>query len=265
MIRAVALALLLVSVAPAAMAQSSATSSEKVRNNPAAQYVLVKTVVGKAMETIDARAQELEPENYNLLKYCWNAQNVLGDWAGRADLTGRMVVGALQSLSWERDLVRAGYPAADVAHAVGDYEAGLVAAGFTDSARTAALKGLVTALDGLRHGHPGAVPVRAVPHCRIDAKALSLAYRLVPDDGEARFIPGILHQICQAQQLDGDDPLRCDYWLPGTKDGPMVFAGKTLFSVRWPDGAVAEGRFDPEGQRKDGKVTLRRPAVKAEP
>ena len=83
------------------------SSSEKVRDNPANQYVLVKTVVGKVTGMIDARALPVEPEGYNLLKYCWTPSNVLGDWAERAGLTGEMIVRALETNAWARDLVRA--------------------------------------------------------------------------------------------------------------------------------------------------------------
>jgi len=65
------------------------SSSEKVRDNPPNQYVLVKTVVGKVLGMIDARALPVEPEGYNLLRYCWTASNVLGDWAEPPELTGR--------------------------------------------------------------------------------------------------------------------------------------------------------------------------------
>jgi len=94
-----------------------------------------KTVVGKVIGTIDARALPVEPAGYNLLKYCWTASNVLGDWAKRAGLTGAMVVRALETSAWARDLVRAGYAADPVNEAIGRYEAKLVAAGFTDAAR----------------------------------------------------------------------------------------------------------------------------------
>ena len=76
-------------------------------------------------------------------------------------------------------------------------------------------------------------------------------------DGRARFVPYVLHQICQTQQLDADDPVRCDYWMNGKTDGPMSFAGETVYYVRWADGATASGRFDPEQSRSDGTVTLR--------
>ena len=99
--------------------------------------MLVKTVVGQATGVIDARALPVEPEGYNLLKYCWTAENVLGDWAERAGLTGAMIVRALETRSWQRDLARTGYPAAPLAEAIGRYEATLVAAGFTDAAAIA--------------------------------------------------------------------------------------------------------------------------------
>jgi hypothetical protein len=233
------------------------SSSEKVRDNPAAQYVLVKTVVGQVMGVVDARATSIEPEGYNLLKYCWTAENVLGDWAERAGLTGAMVVRALETRSWQRDLARAGYPEGPAAEAIGHYEAMLVSAGFTEAARGRAVDALVVELDGLRLKAPGAAQVRAIHRCDGQRRSLALNYTTAPEDGRVRFMPYVLHQICQAQQLNADDPIRCDYWMYGKTDKPMSFAGETVYSVRWVDGSTANGRFDPEQSRSAGTVTLR--------
>jgi hypothetical protein len=244
---------------PRAQADAGLSSSEKVRESPAAQYVLVKTVVGKTLGMVDARAEPIEPEGYNLLKYCWTEANVLGDWTERAGLTGRMVVRALETLSWQRDLVRSGYPAEPTGQAIGRYEAMLVSAEFTEAARQRALEALVSELDGIKRLAAGAAPIRAIPRCPGEARSLGLNYKTVPDGGRARFIPYPLHEICQAQQLDADDPVRCDYWLNGKADGPMAFSGETVFSVRWPDGKAASGRFDPDSLRSAGTVTLHQP------
>jgi len=233
------------------------SSSEKVSENPAAQYVLVKTVVGQTMGVVDARARPIEPEGYNLLKYCWTAENVLGDWAERAGLTGAMIVRALETRSWQRDLMRAGYPEAPTAEAIGQYEAMLVGAGFTDAARARAIDALVVDLDELRRKTPGAAQVRAVHRCDGQQRSFTLNYTTAPEDGRARFMPYVLHQVCQAQQLNADDPIRCDYWMYGKTDKQMSFAGETVYSVRWLDGSTANGRFDPEQSRSAGTVTLR--------
>jgi hypothetical protein len=243
--------------APSNQPTTVQSSSEKVRENPAVQYVLVKTVVGQVMGVVDARARPIEPEGYNLLKYCWTAENVLGDWAERAGLTGAMIVRALETRSWQRDLARAGYPEAPAAEAIGRYEAMLVSAGFTDAARARAVDALVTDLDGLRRKTPGAAQVRAVHRCDSQQRSLALNYTTAPEDGRERFMPYVLHQVCQAQQLNADDPVRCDYWMFGKTDKPMSFAGETVYSVRWLDGSTANGRFDPEQSRSTGTVTLR--------
>jgi hypothetical protein len=272
MTRTVAIGLLALLVAAPSWAQTAApqpsdsveksaplnqSSSEKVRDNPAAQYVLLKTVVGKTIGVVDARALPVEPEGYNLLKYCWTASNVLGDWAERAGLTGQMVVVALETYSWQRDLARAGYPAEPLAQAIGRYEAALVAAGFTDAARSHALEGLVTDLEGIRRTSPGAAQVRVIDRCERQRRSLGLNYTTAPEEGRARFIPYVLHQFCQTQQLNAEDPVRCDYWMDGKTDGPMSFAGETVYFVRWSDGPTATGRFDPEESRSAGTVTLR--------
>src|SRR5262245_25527280 len=152
------------------------SSSEKVRDNPAAQYVLVKTVVGQTMGMVDARARPVEPEGYNLLKYCWTADNVLGDWAERAGMTGAMVVRALETRSWQRDLARVGYPEAPVAEAIGRYEAMVLSAGLSDAARARAVEALVGELDGVRLKTPGAAPVRAIDRCDGQRRSLALNY-----------------------------------------------------------------------------------------
>jgi len=247
----------------AAAAGATPSSAEKVRENPAAQYYLVKTVVAQASGMLNARAKPIEPEGYNLLKYCWTTENVLGDWAERAGLTGEMVVRALETRSWQRDLGRAGYPEAPVAEATGRYEAALVAAGFTDAARARAVDALVGDLDAIRRSAPGAAPVRTVHRCDGERRSMGLNFTTLPQDGRARFVPYVLHQVCQAQQLNPDDPVRCDYWLYGKDNGPMSFAGETVYSVRWIDGSTANGRFDPDQLRSAGTVTLRLKVPKA--
>jgi hypothetical protein len=257
---AIALLMLLTAATVAAQAPAEVSSSEKVRANPAGQYVLVKTVVGKTLGAVDARAQPIEPETYNLLKYCWTEANALGDWAERAGLAGKMVVRALETLSWQRDLVRAGYPVEPVAQAIGRYEAALISAEFAAAAREKAVEALLTELDVVKRATPGALQASAVRNCDKQRRSLGLKYTTVPDEGRVRFIPYVLHEICQTQQLDADDPVRCDYWMNGKTDQPMAFGGETVFSVRWPDGSTATGRFDPEPLRSAGIVTLRQAA-----
>ena len=75
-------------------------------------------------------------------------------------------------------------------------------------------------------------------------------------DGRARFMPWVLHQVCQTQQLNADDQVRCDYWMYGKDNGPMSFAGETVYSVRWEDGSTANGRFDPEQLRSRARPRL---------
>ena len=242
---------------PAVASAVPRSSSERVRDNPSSQYVLIKTVVGQAIGIVDARAMPLEPEGYNLLKYCWAAANVLGDWSEHAGLTGAMVVRALETYSWSRDLARAGYPAVAVGEAIGRYEAALVAAGFTDMARDRALDALTGSLEEIRRTATGAAMVFKSSRCRREIRSLELNHKTAPEGGRVRFIPYVLHQICRGQQLDADDPVRCDYWMNAKLDGPMSFAGEMVYSVRWPDGTVATGQFDPDASRGTGTVTLR--------
>ena len=110
---------------PPANAQAAATpltalsSSDKVRDNPGVQYLLMKTVVAQSIGVLKTRALPVEAGGYNLLKYCWTPENVLGGWGESSGLTGEMAVRALETLSWSRDLARAGYPEAPIAEAIG--------------------------------------------------------------------------------------------------------------------------------------------------
>lgn len=241
------------------------SSSQKVVENTAAQFTLMKAVVGRVLGIVRTRALPVESGGYNLLKYCWTPFNVLGDWAEPSGMTGEMVVRALETQAWSRDLVRAGYPEVPVAESIGRYEAALVAARFADAARTRALDILRGELEGIRLRTPGAAETHARYRCDrqiSDQASLALRHATLPAGGKVRFIPFVLHQFCLAQQLDPSDAVRCDHWM-AARDGPMSFAGETVYSVAWPDNTIATGRFDPGEHRSSGTVTLReRPARK---
>lgn len=249
----------------AATPMVATSSSQKVAETPAAQFTLMKTVVGKALGIVKARALPVESGGYNLLKYCWTPFNVLGEWAEPSGMTGEMAVRALETQAWSRDLVRAGYPEAPVAEAIGRYEAALVAAGFANAARTRALEILRAELEAIRLRTPGAAEIHARYRCNrqvSESASLALKHATLPEGGKARFIPFVLHQFCLAQQIDPSDGVRCDYWM-AAKDGPMSFAGETVYSVAWPNNTITTGRFNPDEQRTAGTVTLReRPARK---
>lgn len=252
----------LVSNAPPPNAQApvvpviALSSADKVREAPGPQYVLLKMVVARSIGIVKTRALPVESGGYNLLKYCWTPANVLGDWGEGSGQVGEMVVRALETLSWARDLQRAGYPEAPVAEAIGRYEAALIAAGFANAAHTRAFDAFRSELDGLRLRTPGAADINARYHCNRQGSSFGLNFKTLPEGGRVRFMPYVLHQFCLAQQIDPGDAVRCNYWLTG-KDAPMSFAGETVYSVSWPDGTMTTGRFDPDEHRATGTVPLR--------
>jgi|GEM_PF-662130 len=255
--------------APPANAQAAATpltalsSSGKAREAPALQYLLMKTVVAKSIGIQKTRALPVEAGGYNLLKHCWTRANVLGEWGDSSGLSGEMVVRALETLSWSRDLARAGYPEAEVSAAVGRYEAALVAARFADAARVRAVEALRVELEGLHLRTPGTSEIIVRERCNRQPSSFGLNVATAPEGGRARFIPYVLHQFCLAQQIDPGDAVRCDYWQSAKSEGPMSFAGETVYSVTWPGEPVPlSGRFDPDEQRTAGTVTLRQRPLK---
>ena len=233
------------------------SSAAKARDNPGVQYLLMKTVVAKSIGIQKTRALPVEAGGYNLLKYCWSSENVLGAWGESAGLTGEMAVRALETLSWSRDLARAGYPEGQVAELIGGYEADLIAAGFTEAARTRALEALRTALQSLQLRTPGTSDIVARVRCNRQPSSFGLNVATSPEGAHARFMPYVLHQFCLAQQIDPADAVRCDYWQSAKAEGPMSFAGETAYTVTWPDNVVTTGRFNPDEYRATGTVTLR--------
>lgn len=241
----------------AAMPLTGLSSSEKVRENPGVQYLLMKTVVARSIGVLKTRALPVEAGGYNLLKYCWTPANVLGEWGESSGQTGEMAVRALETLSWARDLARAGYPEAPVAEAIGRYEAALIAATFADATRTRALDALRAELEALQMRTPGSSEIVARARCNQQPSSFALNVATAPEGGRPLFIPYVLHQFCLAQQLDPADAVRCDYWKSAKAEAPMSFAGETVYSVTWPDNVVTTGRFNPDEQRSTGTVTLR--------
>jgi hypothetical protein len=241
----------------AAMPLTGLSSSEKVRENPGVQYLLMKTVVARSIGVLKTRALPVEAGGYNLLKYCWTPANVLGEWGESSGQTGEMAVRALETLSWARDLARAGYPEAPVAEAIGRYEAALIAATFADATRTRALDALRAELEALQMRTPGSSEIVARARCNQQPSSFALNVATAPEGGRPRFIPYVLHQFCLAQQLDPADAVRCDYWKSAKAEAPMSFAGETVYSVTWPENVVTTGRFNPDEQRSTGTVTLR--------
>ena len=248
--------------APPANAQAAATpliglsSSGKVRDNPAVQYLLMKTVVAQSIGVWKTRALPIEAGGYNLLKYCWTPANVLGEWGESSGLPGEMIVRALETMSWSRDLARAGYPEGPVAEAIGGYEAALIAGNFASATHVRALDALRAELESLQMRMPGTSEIVARQRCHQQPESFGLNVATSPDGGHARVIPYVLHQFCLAQQIDPADAVRCDYWKSAKGEGPMSFAGETVYIVSWPDNGVTTGRFNPDPERATGMVTL---------
>lgn len=253
------LALLLASVCGGVAAQTADTrmSSERVKADPAGQYVLIKTMAASLRPPAAQAAPRGDPEGYDIVG-CWAPYHVLGDWATRAELTGRLVVLALETSAWSRDLVRGGYPAKPLAEAIGRYESAMVAAGATEAARNRALESLAAELETLRRTAPGAIRTRkGGDGCGGPGPAVQLRYKTFPAEGRARFIPKSLHEVCRAQGLDPNDFTRCDYWLESADAEPRFFIGEHVWQARWPDGTTARGEFDARSITEPGVVTLR--------
>jgi hypothetical protein len=231
-------------------------SSERVKADPAGHYVLIKTVAGSLTPPATQAAPRADPEGYAIAG-CWAPEHLLAGWAERADLGGLLVVLALETAAWTRDLVRGGYPAAPLGEAIGRYEAAVVAAGATDAARNRGLESFAAELETLRRSAPGAMKAHKAGGCTRPSLAVQLRYKTVPPDGRARFIPKSLYELCRAQGLDPGDPTRCDYWMESPEGEPRFFVGEHVWQARWPDGTTARGEFDARSVAEPGVLTLR--------
>jgi hypothetical protein len=239
-----------------AQAIDTRMSSERVKADPAGQYVLIKTVAASLTPPATQRTPRDDPEGYDIAG-CWAPEQVLADWAPRADLSGRLIVLALETAAWTRDLARGGYPAAPLGEAIGRYEAAVVAAGATDAARNRGLETFAAELETLRRTAPGAVKTTKAGGCTRPSLAVQLRYKTVPAEGRARFIPKALHELCRAQGLDPADPTRCDYWMESSEGEPRFFIGEQVWQVRWPDGTTVRGEFDARSVSEPGVLTLK--------
>ena len=138
----------------------------------------------------------------------------------------------------------------------------MVAAGLTDAARERAVDAFRSELEAMARSAPGAVKTRKQGGCGGSGAAVQLRYQTVPKEGRAWFIAKPLHDICRAQQLDADDPTRCDYWATPTEAQPLAFVGDVAWLARWADGIVSHGAFDTKTAGESGIVTLRQTVQK---
>jgi hypothetical protein len=234
----------------------SRPSSERVKADPAGQYVLIKSVAA----TLPAPARRTprgDPDGYDLAGYCWAPEYVMGDWAKPADLAGRLLMVAMETTVWSRELAVRGFPVKPLSEAIGRYEGAMVAAGATDAARQRGHEALVAELEALRRASPGAPRVQLSAGCSGPTLAVQLRYKTVPEGGRARFIAKALHEICRVQGIDANDSTRCDYWLENPEAEPRFFMGDYVWSARWPDDRVVQGEFDARSISEPGVVTLR--------
>jgi hypothetical protein len=231
-------------------------SSERIKADPAGQYILIKTIAASLIPAANHSAPRADPDGYEIAG-CWTPRHLLADWTARADLAGRMIALALRTAAWTRDLVRGGYPAAGLAEAIGRYEAAVVAAGATEAALDRGLAAFAAELETLRRTTPGAMKTNMGGGCARPDFAVQLRYKTVPADGRAQFIPKTLHELCRAQGLDPNDARRCDYWMESPENEPRYFVGDYVWQARWPDGTTALGEFDARSIAEPGVVTLR--------
>lgn len=233
------------------------TSSQRVAADPAGQYLLIRKVVVSALPAASKGPLPDVPEGYDVARYCWTPYYVMGDWGKKGGLTSALVVLALEAEQWKRDLGRGGYPAQPLAEAIGRYEAGMLAAGASFDARTKGLPAFQAELENLRRATPGAAKTRLFGGCGGPGPAVQLQFKTQPEGGKPLFIAKTLHAICRAQDVEADDPARCDYWLESDEKEPLFFNGEIVWVVRWMDGTVARGEFDSYKSRDAGTVILR--------
>jgi hypothetical protein len=246
---------------PPILAPDPKPSSQRVAADPQGQYLLIKKVVLQALAAPSRAPLPDESDGYDIARYCWMPFHVMGDWATKAALTGGLLVLALEAEQWKRDLERGGYPLKPLTEAIGRYEAGMIAAGASAEARAHSLKIFGSELETIRRTSPGAIRTRMFGGCGGPGPAVQLRFKTIPDGGKPRFIAKPLYDFCRAQEIEADDPDRCDYWMESSDTEPRFFLGEVVWFARWPDGPVARGEFDAD-KHDHGIVTLRQGAKK---
>jgi hypothetical protein len=242
------------------------TSSALVASNPMEQYYVVKRSLQAMYDRGEIRSHIIPgSEEYDLV-LCLEIEDYLGPFEKAASPIGNLTLLAAEIVIWRSDLRAMGYPE-DVWRAkLIEYEdrhlnevvrrSRKIDEEDADAVRWR--KDLVTALNGYRlKSRPSPKEIVAKGGC--GAGEISVHVSLQPPNGRVFFIPQFFYQLCQMQQLDPDNPDRCDRWHE-TLDGQLAYlAGYYRYLARWPDGATRKGTISVKVNSANTAVVIRKP------
>jgi hypothetical protein len=242
------------------------TSSGLVASNPEQQYYVVKRSL-QAMYDRGEIGGHFSPgdEQYDLV-LCLDIYDYLGPFDEADRKIGDLAYLAMEIVIWRNDLKSLGYPEQVWRPKLIEYESQQLNAVVHSASRidkfdvsTVRLqKQLVAALnDFRRQSRQSLKEVVAEGGC--GAGEISVHVSLEPRNGRVFFIPLFFYQLCQMQQLDPDNPDRCDRWHEAL-DGQLAYlAGYYRYLARWPDGATRKGTISVKVNDADKTVVIRKP------
>ncbi|HKD06112.1 MAG TPA: hypothetical protein VKB79_09440 [Bryobacteraceae bacterium] len=242
------------------------TSSGLVDSNPKEQYYVIKRSLQAMYDRGEIRSHILPADDKYDLVLCLEVVNYLGPFEKANSLTGDLTYLALEIVIWRSDLKALGYPEEVWRPRLIEYEGrqlNAIVQGSSGSDDNVVIsvrwqKDLVAALNGYRRqSRPSLKEVVARGGC--GAGEISVRVSLEPRNGRVFFIPVFFYQLCQMQQLDPDNPDRCDRWHEAL-DGQLTYlAGYYRYLARWPDGATRKGTISVTLKNADTAVVIRKP------
>jgi hypothetical protein len=241
-----------------AFAQTGRTSKALLRSDAEAQYLTLKRTFQKLFDEGTIRLTVLRDNGAVDLADCATGSSFLGIGEGSniSSRTRQLADLAYEVVRLKKLAAQLGYPEAAWRPALRQIEEqGQVR---FDPFAGRHLETMRAALDAYRRGSAPALPkVAVVGGCGEGEVGIRIATR--PANGRVRLIPVFFHKLCEVQEIDPEDPRRCDHWREPAEGALLDVSGDYVYQATWPDGARRSGRMSFTNLEYGQTVTISKP------
>ncbi len=235
---------------------TAATSKFLISNDPTGQYYLIKRTLSKliAAEKVEF-TDELYPEPFDLIDCSFGGViYALSDENYRDDSIKILTALAYDILRLRIALKKIGYPEVIWRPLLIQMESEqlilrLNEIGFhykgespSDKHFNRSLRNIKYRLEDYRQHNNRRLQEVVVEGGCGDAGS-EVKIKTEPPNGRVMFITVFLHKFCEAQQLNPDDPSRCDHWIERKQGMTFDALGDYFYFAFWPDGKQQRGRL----------------------
>jgi hypothetical protein len=234
----------------------ASTSKSIISNDPTGQYYLIKSTLSKMLaaeqiEFIDG----LYPEPFDLIDCSTGGTGyTLSDESYRDDYVKILTALAYDILRLRISLTNIGYPEFIWRPLLVQMESEqlilrLNEIGFQYKGESPSNKHFNRFLRNIRHRledyrqHNNRRLQEVVVEGECGDAGSEVKIKTEPPNGRVMFITVFLHKFCEAQQLNPDDPSRCDHWIERKQGMTFDALGDYFYFAFWPDGKQQRGRL----------------------